>query len=297
MDEAATALRSILEDLGVRAGDCLYLGVDMGKVPLPAIPAALNREAIRAREREWCRFVFTMLMDAVGPKGTIVVPTFSYGYARHGTPYVHEETPSEIGPFTEFVRQLPESRRSLHPLNSVSAHGARARDICDDVGRAGYGVRSAFGRLREMGTRFVCLGTTIARSLTYIHHLEHLYGVNHMFHKIYTAPVSRGGVEVPGPWLCYVRYLGIGVEARIANLEARLAAEGALTERAWGAHPNQAVALDDVERVGFAMLDENPWAILAEPVEVEVASADAAPLEPRPGRRVARLAVVAEATP
>ena len=135
----------------------------------------------------------------------MIVPLFSYAYARQHVPFVYEETPSEVGAFSEHIRRKPQTVRSLHPLFSLGAVGPAAHTICDDTGRSAYGERSAFGRLRAAGTTFVCLGTTLPRSLTYVHHLEHLYGVNHYMHKAFDAPVYRGGQLVPGPWLAFVR--------------------------------------------------------------------------------------------
>ena len=83
---------------------------------------------------------------------------------------------------------------------------------------SGYGIASPFMRLGQYSTKFVFLGITI-RNLTYFHHLEHLYGVNHMYHKIFTTPVYCGDKQIPGPWFAFVRFLGIGIEAKIEKLE------------------------------------------------------------------------------
>jgi aminoglycoside 3-N-acetyltransferase len=266
--QAKSALIEILEALGISRGDVIYLGCDMSRIPLPLIPAALNRSAIRAREDRWCEFLFAHLMDALGPDGTLLVPTFSYDYAGKGEPYVHETTPSQTGPFTEYVRQLPDAFRSLHPIHSVTGIGRHAHEILDNVGRAAYGAMSAFGRLARFDTSFVCLGTTIGNSLTYVHHLEQVYGSNHRYNKVFKTPVLRGGVEIPGPWLGYVRYLGVAARPWIENIENELRVARCLREAPLDSHPNQRAHVADVDRIGLSMLTRDPWAFLTAPAYV-----------------------------
>src|SRR4051812_50163281 len=120
MDEAAArdALLSALAGVGVRRGDVLYLGVDMSGFVLPRLPVPRSRaEAVAQRDRH-CAFLLEVLREAVGDGGTLLAPTFSYAYARTGTPYVHGTSPSELSPFTEHLRTRPGALRSFHPLYS-----------------------------------------------------------------------------------------------------------------------------------------------------------------------------------
>lgn len=275
--EARAALRGILVTLGIERGDTVYLGIDMARAPLPKYPATFSPAGIRDREERWCQFVLGVLLDAIGPQGTLLAPSFSYAYAREGKPYYHETSPSETGPFTEYLRTRPGAVRSFHPLNSVSGVGVHAHAILDDVGRAGYGALSPFARLGGYRTKFLCLGSPLGISLTHAHHLEHMYGVNHMYHKVYTVPAYRDGKPVPGPWLCFVRYLGADIEPGIGNLERRLRAMGLLKEIRFSGHPMQCVEATDAEREGYAMLKEDPCAFLEETIEVHVEAPGAAP--------------------
>lgn len=268
--EAITALAGILSELGISRGDVVYLGCDMGRVPLPKYPAALNGDAIRQREQRWCEFLFGHIMNVLGPDGTLLVPTFSYRYAARNEPYHHESTPSETGPFTEFLRRRSGAVRSLHPIHSVTGLGKHAHDILDDVGHAAYGAMSAFGRLSRFGTRFLCLGTTIGNSLTYVHHLEQIYGSNHRYNKLFNAPVYRAGVEIAGPWLGYVRFLGVALRPKIDTIEEALRASGGLREASLHGQPNQCANAADVDRIGLAMLSRDPCAFLPKPARVSL---------------------------
>ncbi|MEO5335333.1 MAG: AAC(3) family N-acetyltransferase [Magnetospirillum sp. WYHS-4] len=276
--EAIDLYTAALRHLGIGRGDIVYLAVDMARLPLPAYPAKLNREAIRAREQRWCAFVLERLQETIGPEGTLIAPTFFYSYARSNGPYIHEESPSETGPFTEYFRTLPEARRSLHPIYSVAAIGPLASEIADGiVGKSAFGAMSVFGRLTRYPIKFLFLGASVGESLTHAHHLEHMYGCNHRYHMVFNTPVSMGGHEIPGPWLCFMRYLGTPVRADVFPLERRLRERGVLVEWPDWPHPMQMVTIEDAERIGYEMLAEAPWSFTREPVEIHMESPGKAP--------------------
>lgn len=79
-------------------------------------------------------------LDAVGPQGTVAVPTLWW---HHADPPLRLEdwdidtSPSYPGLITETFRLRPDSVRSDNPTHSVSAIGARALDLTRDHGKSG----------------------------------------------------------------------------------------------------------------------------------------------------------------
>jgi aminoglycoside 3-N-acetyltransferase len=263
--EVRNAWRDGLHTVGLRRGQTAVLAVDMGKLPLPRFTARLDRDSIRERNRRWCAFVLDCLLEQLGQDGTVIVHAFSYSAANLGSIYVHESTPSEVGPFTEYVRSLPNSRRSLHPMFSLAGVGRYAAEILDDAGKSGFGTASPFARLSRFDTCFLCLGADFT-SVTYLHHLEHCYGCNHRFHKVLEGKVYRDGKLHPGPWLAYLRFRGTNAVPDLSGVEPRLKAAGVLREATMGIGKCQAADLPDVDRICTAMLIENPCAFARQSV-------------------------------
>ncbi len=261
-DQARVHLDEVLTRLRVSAGDRVMLGIDMGGVPLPAYPAAFTRQGLREREQRWCRFVFTALMERLGHSGTLLVPSFSYSCGRAGAEFIAETTTSEVGPFTEFVRSQPEAFRSLHPIFSLTGVGRDAPALLGDVGRAAFGARSPFGRFAALGVRFLCLGVEIRNSLTYVHHLEHMYGCPHRFHKSFDTAVIAGGQRQPGDWYAYVAYRGLDYTSDIASLQDGLKSAGGLAEAEWNGRPNHLAEVAAVDAVGYRLLEAEPCAFV-----------------------------------
>ena len=209
-------------------------------------------------------------MEALGPRGTLLVGTFSYLCGNPEIPFVVEETRSEIGPFTNWVRLQPQSIRSLHPIFSVAGVGPNAADILTNTGGAAFGPCSPFGRLTGLDARFVSLGVPFHQSITYLHHLEQCFGCNHRYHKIFTTPVIKNGVVQKGPFLGYVRWRGLDASQNFLPCEKKMLDEGFLREVRWNGCVNQAVRTADVDHIGYAMLAENPCAFVSRDVHVEL---------------------------
>jgi aminoglycoside 3-N-acetyltransferase len=258
-----------LEELGVASSETIYLGLDMARLPLPGWPAALNRDAIRAREDRWCAFLFEQIMEALGPHGTLLVGTFSY-YGNPAIPFVVEETGSEIGPFTNWVRQQPQAIRSLHPIFSVAGIGFHAADILTNTGGAAFGSCSPFGRLVSHGVRFVNLGIRFRESLTYVHHLEQCYGCNHRYHKTFSGAVIQNGRKVDREFLGYMRWRGIDAEVDVAPLEEALKKAGLLREVSRPPLFGQSALAIDIDRIGYQMLTEDSRAFSTPKIRVDI---------------------------
>lgn len=275
-EEARAQLNLILDDLRVEKGETIHLSVDMSRVPLPKISVPLTREGMRSRERDWNNFLLDTVLERLGPSGTVLMQTASNAYARQGTPYIHEESPAETSGFCEFFRTRTETVRSLHPLMSLGGIGRNASAILDNVGKAGFGAMSPYGRFKDFDVKFVFLGHGLY-ALTYGYHLQQMYGVNHMYNKLFNGPVYRGGKLVDGPWLCCLRYLDAGIERDFVPLENRIREEGCLNVSARLPFPLQSAAIEDIDRIGYRMLDESPWAFISEPVEIHIAAPGSAP--------------------
>lgn len=260
--EAGHEMNSLLDALGIQRGDCVMIGIDMSKLPLPSYKAALNKDAFRERERKWFEFVLNRLLQRLGDEGTILVPSYSYSCGKAGSVFDNNSTKSEVGPFTEFFRTYQGVTRSLHPIFSVSGMGKFASHILTQTGRSGFGSGSPFERFRQYQVKFLCLGVEIKNSITYIHHLEQCYGSPHRYHKRFDVQVFDNGVKQDGEWYAYVGYRGIDYESDISSLQQELEKAGALTAVMWNGAPSHVATIADVDSVGYGLLRKNAYSFV-----------------------------------
>lgn len=260
--EAREALRHILKQLGVTAGDRIMLAIDMGKIPLPAYSASLTHEGFRERERLWCQFVLDALLDNLTPSGTLLVPSFSYTCSQAKSKYISETTPSENGPFTNFVRMQPKAIRSLHPIFSLTGIGHDAVSLLSNIGSAAFGATSPFARFNKYQIKFLFLGVELQTSITFAHHMEQVAGCPHRYNKVFDVSVIQSNTNLLGSWCAYVAYRGLNYFPDFSGLQIALRENRELTEELWNGYPNHLVTTDSVERIGYELLRRDAFAFI-----------------------------------
>jgi aminoglycoside 3-N-acetyltransferase len=96
------------------------------------------------------------VLDAIGPKGTLMVPTFNYWAVEL---FDRATTPGLTGAITEAVRRREGATRSLHPTHSVSAIGDRAAEFVANHENIGaLRVGSPVDKLAKAGGYTLLLG-------------------------------------------------------------------------------------------------------------------------------------------
>lgn len=117
--------------------------------------------------------VVDVLLDAVGDRGTVAMPTFT----RYDEPYDPKSSPSTVGAITEAFRVRPNVVRSSHPTKSVAIRGPDA-----DHYAAGHnpgnslGPRSPIHRVVADGASILLIGVDHTANST-LHVAERLAGL------------------------------------------------------------------------------------------------------------------------
>ncbi len=148
----ALTLAGLLEELRVPRRGVLYLHSSMDR---------MWRVGLRLDE------VLATLTSWAGDRGTLVVPTFPFvrGHEEYLRTRPHLDvrtTPTRVGVLHEFVRRLPDVRRSIDPDLPVSACGPDALGIVGDrpTGPDPKGPDSPFHRVLASGGTLIGLGVT-----------------------------------------------------------------------------------------------------------------------------------------
>ena len=125
--------------------------------------------------------VVEALLNCVGPKGTVMVPTqpfrgSEYVYMKARPTFDVRSTPSLVGAITEAVRHHPRALRSLHPSHPVAAIGPLAVPLLRDHEKAATscGLGTPFFRNIVEGGYILLLGVDNRRNTT-LHTIEEVY--------------------------------------------------------------------------------------------------------------------------
>ena len=238
----AAAVQDSLQRVGIAEGDALLVHSDMMAVWVEPFPPD-----------RLVPFFLENLLRAIGENGTLAVPAFYYEYARCGRPFDTRKSPvsKSLGVFSRHVASLPDAARSLNPITSIAAMGRLAGWVCGGDTAISNGINSPWHRLVEADGKMVFLGARI-QAMTFVHYVEHLVGVPHLYSKLYSAPVSRDGIAVDLPVVAQVRYLNYDIEYDLGRFEADLESAGLIRTAPVGGGEIKVLGFGEVQ----AMLSE-----------------------------------------
>jgi aminoglycoside 3-N-acetyltransferase len=249
----------VLEDVGVKKGDVVFFFVCI--YPVGKLEGCVTKESYN-------KAYLDAIFSVIGEQGTLVVPTYSQQVGRFGIPYVHEETPTLSGVFSEYIRTYPKAIRSFHPVFSLTALGCYSQEICGKVGASGFGAESAYDHLFEKGGFSICLGFHDERSgkmTAGVHYIESTYGVPYYYNKILKADVYKSGQRCDKVFTLNVRYTDFGTKYNYLRFIKALRSRGFLQTCPVGDSILYSSRLEDQLKVGYELLSEDIYAFLEYP--------------------------------
>ncbi len=153
-------IKQALIKAGVKQGDTLFLHANLGFFGL--LEGADSTTA-------YASCFFDCFKELIGPKGNICVPTFTYSFCK-GEPFDKDSTASQMGIFSEYVRQYPQALRSEDANFSVAVIGNNSLDLTSNVPDHSFGVDSFWERFLLLDGK-ICNLNFDAGS-TFIHYIE-----------------------------------------------------------------------------------------------------------------------------
>lgn len=119
------------------------------------------------------------LLNTVGASGHLLMPTSSNAgrqidFIQKNPVFDVLKTPSAMGAASEYFRQLPQAKRSLHPTESVACIGPNAADFVREHFQAitPYNTNSPFSKVIEKNGKILMIGVTLDNAGTHVHCLE-----------------------------------------------------------------------------------------------------------------------------
>ncbi len=249
-------IKNALLNAGVRVGQVLFVYSDLGKIGKVA--------EVKSRD-DFCLAYFQSILEILGSEGTLVVPTYTTQIARFDLEFVHEETPSLMGIFSEFVRHRPDSIRSLHPINSVCAVGKHKEFICSNNGTNNFGWDSPFHRMLLKKAKILCIGLESGYVVGIAHHLEAAYNLPYVYNKLLKWSPVVNGIRDRRMYFATVRHLELDIDYDLSAFVRHARRLGGVSSVELG---DSWVHFSDYEQVfveGAKLLSENPFLFLKHP--------------------------------
>ncbi len=249
-DEFVQALRSV----GIAPGDVVYFQVNHETLG-PAEGAGT--------EGELASLLLAGLQEVVGPRGTIVAPSYTFSFCRQQV-FDPDETPTTVGPWNTFIafpeslRRLPGAIRSKDPIFSNVGLGPRASEMLSDVPPVCLGEDSVHARMRRVGGKICILGVGLYEAI-FRHYVESVCRVPWRFDKLFTGKIREKGVERKAGWLYNVRIGAQNGDPSGEALEEIARRTGVCRSAPIGSGELVAVDAEEYFRLASAELLRDPW--------------------------------------
>ncbi|GEM_PF-564195 len=240
-----------LESSGVSKGDSIFVHSDISNF------GKIGRVSSR---KEFLEKLVNILKKAVGEKGNLIMPTFTYSFCK-GEIFNQEETPSTVGILTEHFRKLPETKRSKDAIFSVSTMGPEKEELTK-VGSDCFGESSIFEKLYEKNVKIVFLGETF--DMTYLHFIEQKIGSDYRYIKEFPGESLIGGKKEKSTLKYNVRSLDKNLLYDFEKISDYLKENNVLTEVRLGSSRIRTVSARDTFNILSKKMKEDPYFLLKE---------------------------------
>jgi len=247
-DYSLESLKASLDSAGVRTGDTLFIHVSLGR---------LGRLKEGATIEDMNRVLYRALTEAVGPKGNVLVPTYTYSIGRKQV-YDVMNSPSIIGPFSEYFRLLPGSERSMDPMLAVSGQGPLVSSLFKELPKTCYGQDCVYERLREIGAKICTLGVGLYFA-TFRHHIEEMAQVPFRAKKKMRGIVRLDGLDLEQEWIYFAAPFLRNCQPNGVPLEKKIRAEGKCQTASVGRSELVVIGAKEYFEFGLKELARDPW--------------------------------------
>ena len=243
------SIKKVLTDLGVLSSDIIVIHGDAG--------AAFQLTDVDIKDR--INFLITLLIDFIGDEGTLVIPTFSYSITKNEDFNVNE-TPSDIGAFSEAFRVYPGALRSKNPNFSFSSIGKNAIEFSDARLDDCFGQGTAFDLMHKHNAKLICLGCDFSR-ITFVHYLEQKVGVSYRYLKSFKGAIIDSDEIQNITNTYYVRDLTIDSQGELSAVKERSIKKDLLRMTNFGRFPVTSIKSRDFYSIAEELLSEDPYAL------------------------------------
>ena len=206
--------------------------------------------------------LYSTLRRQIGAHGTVVVPTFHLAF-RRGEPFDRQFTPATgMGSFAEYIRLLPDSRRSGHAIHSVSAEGPLAEPIIERDTPSAFGKGSPFDALIDYDAHILTFGCSL-ESTCMIRWAEERIGVPYRRWMICRGRYVDEGTERMRSFHTYAGTEGREPNLCLAPVHRALHQAGQLRRAELGSSVVESCKVRDFVVAACEILRRDPAALLA----------------------------------
>ncbi len=215
MDIKNTLIKAF-KKIGVRKGDILYVASDSTHILYKTFEKLKERgKTTEEIKNDAMNAVLDALMESVGERGTLLIPTFNFEFCAGGA-FDYNSTKSATGILGDAARKRSGFRRTSHPIYSFAVWG-KDRDYLTSLKNIdAWGGDSPFAFLLHQYEKAKFLSIDInneGEGFSFVHFVEQALLAEHRYHKKFTGYyINENGEKALRTYSMYVRDLKLNVK-------------------------------------------------------------------------------------
>lgn len=211
--EEYISYRKLPEILEIQSGDKIWIS--------SALPA-LIMSCKKGQELFSVQNLLEIFLQKVGPKGTVILPTFCFDFSNKGI-YDYHNSKGQTGILGNYALTRSDFKRTRHPLHSFAVYGSDQICLCSMENRNSFGADSPFEYCRVQNVKQVMIGTDYNHAMTMVHYAEMNANVPYRFMKIFQGTyVNEDGYPIAYECEYPARKLEYVTEEKFNRIGARL---------------------------------------------------------------------------
>jgi aminoglycoside 3-N-acetyltransferase len=257
-----------LKKIGIKKGDTIYLGINLGKTYHNFYKNIFTNKTLLDSRIFCSNQVLNLLKKHLTSKGTLIVPSFNFSFFKEKI-YNKKTTKTNLGFFENNFLKQKNISRSDHPIFSISCWGKNKNKIIHPCGLFSFGKNSPFNNFLKYKVKFLNIGNLFIETCTYVHHLEHLNGVNHRYYKAVTGTIIQNGIKKRKTYYALVRYKSLKAEKAEYKIGKLIRYKKLISEtKQFGIYAS-AINASDVHNIGMKALINNPSFFISKKIIVK----------------------------
>ncbi|HYG95962.1 MAG TPA: AAC(3) family N-acetyltransferase [Solirubrobacterales bacterium] len=198
---------------------------------------------------------------------TLALPAFTFSFIHEGR-YHYRDSPSGSGLLADWVSELPEARRTPHPVYSHVVLGPRLEELMGCRHDTAFGEETVFELLESANARIVMVGADW-QSLTQVHRYEELLRVPYREPMRVEGTADFGAGEQAAVVDLFVRDAALESVRDFSPVIEELHREGMIDRAEVGRGTVEATSCDCVRLISERVIRRDPFALVRIPPSIE----------------------------
>jgi len=195
-------LKNIFDKIKINRGDKVLVSSSILKILIK-----LKQDD----KKSIANFIIDLLLDKVGKNGTLLFPTFNWGFCK-GEDFDYNRTKSLSGSLGNFALERKDFQRTCNPIYSFAVSGEDKNYICNLKHESCFSLDSPFGYLiKNFGKNFF-IDIDYKEGFTFDHVAEETVGVDYRYYKNFTGfYIDKSNKKNKVSYKMYVRNLDLNI--------------------------------------------------------------------------------------